>query len=395
MLKIGIFTDLFHPRIIGGGENRLLHLASALAEKGHHIHVITSVVPGHPKKEKLAEGIIIHRIGIPHPKDGTSIVASILYLIHGIVSLRRFAALKLDVVESNTYLPAFLASLFSAITKTPHIMTIHDVYLTDWKYRVGLLLAPFAALIERGLRRLQYSKLVTVSESSKKKLTSMIGFDESGIEVIPNGVSFKEIDSTPPAREHHSVAFLGRLVPHKHVDHLIQAFCILKKASNESTLIIVGVGPERDNLEQLVEQLGVEESVTFAGFIKERDDVYSLLKNVDCLVNPSTVEGFGIALLEAMAAGAVPIVYDLPAYSDFVENGNNAIVVEPGDIRGLADSMIQVIGDESLKERLSQNGLQTAKSFSWSQIGKSVLELYRDAIKERFQVSIPDSMMKS
>lgn len=363
----------------------MLHLTIALARKGHQIHVITSAVPGCPKKERLIEGVTIHRIGIPHPRDGTSMIASLFYFIHGVISLRHFATFDLDVLESNTYLPSYLGALFSAITKTPHIMTIHDVYLTDWKYRTGLLLAPIATLVEKFLTRLPYDRIVTVSQSSKKKLVTKIGFDESRIDVVPNGIPYKMIMESPISTKRYSMVFLGRLVPHKHVDHLIHAISLLKENSNENNLLIIGAGPERKYLEQLVEQLELEDSVSFAGFVSKQTEVYSLLKNADCLVNPSTVEGFGIAVLEAMATGAVPIVYDLPAYSDFVDNRTNALVVNPGDIEGLAKSIMQVITNDSLRERLSQHAMRTAKSFSWPKIGNSVIGIYKKAIEEKFQ----------
>ena len=365
---------------MGGGENRLLHLAKQFVKKGHHVYVFTTSVPGFPRYDEL-EGIRIFRFGLPHPSAGSSLLASIVYLIMGILRLRWIARLRFDIIESNTYAPSYLAALVSVVTGTPHVMTIHDVYLSDWKFRLGRLLAPLGILIEKGLRFLRRNLIVTVSESSRYKLVRRLGFDRASIEVVPNGIPIEDIRSAKPDREQYHLVYLGRLVPHKNVEHAIEGFLRLKRVHPESKMLIIGTGPEKEKLERIADQLGVSDSIYFTGFVHSQEKVYSLLKSGIVLVNPSSVEGFGTAVLEAMAAGTPPIIYDLSAYRMFAKDHVNAIIVERGDVEGLTNAILELIENEKLRRKLAANGLKTANKFSWSSIANRMIVLYEKVVK--------------
>ncbi len=380
-LHIGIFTDLFHPRTIGGGENRLLHLAREMVRIGNRVTIVTTKVKGSPEEEILETGLRVVRIGRPHPLDGTSLISSIIFVFIGFFMLQRWKNLAFDVIESNTYLPCYLAAIVSKILTIPHIMTIHDVYLSDWIYRLGILLVPFAYAIERGLQKIHANHIVTVSSSSKYKICSILGFDSNQVRVIHNGIPFDEIsDYYNESEKKQQIMCLGRLVPHKHVDHVIEALRILHSEGRFLKLVVIGTGPEMKYLENLVHSMKLDEFVELTGFVENPSAVYSELSSSLLFVNASTIEGFGIVLLEAMAAGTPVVAYSLPAYRDFVRCGFNAFLVSPPNPESLSNEIIKLIKNPSLLQSLRENGLETASRFSWNRIALDVLEVYQQVI---------------
>jgi len=145
-------------------------------------------------------------------------------------------------------------------------------------------------------------------------------------------------------------------------------------------LKIIGGGELKEKLIKLANNLGIAEDTYFTGFIPEYSKMIEEMASSTVFVFPSTIEGFGIALIEAMAAGLPVIAYDLPAYKEFADNGKNAILVKPRDIAQLASEVINVLTDEKLYKFLALNGSKTASNFDWSIITEKVLKLYKAAL---------------
>ncbi len=377
-MHIGVFTDLFYPRSIGGGENRIQYLMSELVRQGNKVTVVTTRVPGQPTYEVLNNHIRVIRIGWPHPEGRTSILVSLLFVISGIMMLKKLIALEFDIVESNTYFPSYLGAMFSKVTGIPHVIAIYDVYIFDWSFRVGHLLLPFAIFIEKSLKFLGAEIVTTISEASRKKLVEVLGFRRERIVTIPCGVNLEILNTVESSGKERRVIYVGRLVPHKHVDHAIKAFAKCLETDGSLELLIVGTGPERLTLDRLVERAGLHTKVVFSGFVEDHRNVYRLLKESLILVNPSTVEGFGIILIEAMASGVPVVAYDLPAYRDFIVSGLNGILVQPGDIDSLSTAISTLIQDTRSYNRIVENALKTAREFTWSSIADHTLKIYTE-----------------
>ena len=131
---------------------------------------------------------------------------------------------------------------------------------------------------------------------------------QSNIKIIGNGVDLKRIGEIAPHRETSDIIFVGRLIKEKNVDVLIRAV-----VDKNYRLLIIGDGPERENLKYIISELSLESRVRMIGFLDNHDEIIAHMKSSKVCVLPSTREGFGIAALEAMACGLPVVTVDHPA----------------------------------------------------------------------------------
>jgi len=140
-------------------------------------------------------------------------------------------------------------------------------------------------------------------------------------------------------------------------------------------LHIFGDGDPREPIEREIARLHLRRDVTLHGRV---DRPQEALKQIGVLVLPSIAEGFGLVLIEAMAAGVPVVATDVPGIRDVVRHDQTGLLVDPHDLTGLAFAVMRVIEDAGLRSRLISAGLREVRErFSWSQ----VIEQYRRALK--------------
>src|SRR5262249_35570767 len=125
---------------------------------------------------------------------------------------------------------------------------------------------------------------------------------------------------------------------------------------------------------QTVKHLGLEQAVCFPGFIDD-EDLPALYSGARLFVFPSLYEGFGLPVLEAMGCGVPVITSNTSALPEVA--GDAALLVDPGDVEGMAAAMASILDSASLRERLRQQGFVRAQSFSWETTARKTLDLYR------------------
>jgi glycosyltransferase involved in cell wall biosynthesis len=146
---------------------------------------------------------------------------------------------------------------------------------------------------------------IAVSDITGRDLLHISG--NNRLEIIPNGIDFAQIERIPPSGYESDLVFAGRLIRDKNVDILIRAVKILLPDAPGLRCVIIGDGPEMDDLKSLARDLGVEGAVRFTGFLQDPGEVIGFMKSSKVFVFPSTREGFGIAAMEALACG-LPLV---------------------------------------------------------------------------------------
>jgi glycosyltransferase involved in cell wall biosynthesis len=256
---------------------------------------------------------------------------------------------------------------------TPILATIHDVYSSGWIQRGGFR-KYLMVLFERITLKLPYTKVITVSDASKEKLVAS-GVPREKIEVIPNGVDVRKYDEVKVKKSDiPRVIYIGRLIGYKRVDDLLLAF---SRLDLDAELYIVGEGPERKNLEALARKLGVDNKVTFTGFVSELRKI-ELLKSSHVLVLPSTTEGFGIALVEAMAAKTPVIAADIPALRELVGDEEVGLLFRPRDVDALKMKLERLLKEGELRKQLSHEGYEFVKrKLDWDKVTKEVESLLK------------------
>jgi glycosyltransferase involved in cell wall biosynthesis len=196
------------------------------------------------------------------------------------------------------------------------------------------------------------------------------------MEVVANGVDLGRIESVEAGEQVYDIIYAGRLSAHKRLDLLIEAVGIAKKDLPEIRCCIVGDGPDRENLAKLAEELKVEESVEFLGFLESDEEVISKMKSSKVFVLPSTREGFGITVLEANASGLPAVVVDAKksAASGLIREGENGLLCDPS-APSIASKVEELLRDDLFK-KMAGSSKESAREHDWSEIARKVEEVY-------------------
>ena len=293
---------------------------------------------------------------------------------------------KIDLIFSTHYTIPFL-------TRIKRVAVFHDMtfYLfPEMHQRIKRLY--FKTLIPMSANRC--SGIITVSESTKKDmLNRFTHLNAEKITVIHHGVDILPQDS-PRTKKHHNGAgnilrkhrlkegeyflFVGTLEPRKNITGIIKAFHHLNKAqenvSKKNKLVIVGKkGWFYKEIFESVKKHHLEDAVIFTGYVSE-EEKRTLLKNAFLFLYPSFYEGFGIPVLEAMACGVPVITGNVSALPEVA--GDAALLVPPRHWQEISTSMLKLLSDKHLYEKLSQKGLEQAAKFSWEKTAEKTMELF-------------------
>lgn len=208
-------------------------------------------------------------------------------------------------------------------------------------------------------------QIIAISQSVKKSLVEYLGTPESKIQTIYNGVDTSRFSANNKANmiEPINMIYVGRLIWEKGVQVTIKALSKLPK-DIKWRFQIVGDGNYRQNLEELVNRLNLTSRISFLG---TRSDVPQLFNNADIFIHmPIWEEGFGIAIVEAMAAGLVCICANSGAISEIIRDGVNGYLVEKENENVLAQRIACAVRDglENKLQILSEQAVSDARSFS-------------------------------
>lgn len=237
------------------------------------------------------------------------------------------------------------------------------------------------------------SKILVVSEFTKKEMLEVYGIDEKKVVVAPNGVSDKFKPEIDPGRIEQVcrkyrlpgsfMLAVGTLEPRKNVSLLIKALSHLKKQKSEVPPLVL-VGPpgwnkEYERLKALVEEKGLTESVKFLFYV-ERGDMRALYSAARLLVFPSVYEGFGLPVLEAMAC-ATPVIASNAASLPEV-SGEAALQVPPDDPQAWSEAVDALWDDAERQKEMAAAGLEQVKKFTWKRTAQKTLEAYEQALRD-------------
>jgi glycosyltransferase involved in cell wall biosynthesis len=185
--------------------------------------------------------------------------------------------------------------------------------------------------------------VIANSHATMSDLVQRLHLDKNRISVINNPIDTETIGFNPiktgiAKRDDPVLVGAGRLVPKKNFSDLIRVFALLKRDFPKSTLMILGDGPELENIRNLAEALGVDRSVFFRGFV---NNPFAFFKAADVFVQTSLWEGFGYVLAEAFICGTPVVAYDgHGAMNEILQGGRYGMLVEPGNLSALHDAIL-------------------------------------------------------
>src|SRR6185312_6443262 len=288
---------------------------------------------------------------------------------------------EIDIIHSNNFSPALVGSALSSLFSIPHVMTVHDIFSlcgkNYWKKwgeqanvsKLNVMLAPF---FERLMVKLKHECVHTVSDASKDDLLKF--GEKKPIYVIHNSIDPSPIldEIVNPLQFVH----VGRLVFYKNLEVVIKAIGILKKTQPNVRLVIVGDGPHKKSLQELVKKLDLESSIEFLGYAS-LDEKMKIIATSNALVFPSLCEGFGLVILEAFSQRKPVLVSNIRPMSDVISDGKNGFVLDPYDEKSWAGHLLKLIKNPSQVLEMGREGSKLlADSFNQDLMFSKILEMY-------------------
>ena len=382
-MKIGLVSpyDFAYP---GGVVNHISSLEHHFTKMGHEVKVIAPT-----SKAISAFGDRFILIGKPRsiPASG-SIVRTTLSLnlsprIKGILDHENF-----DIIHLHEPLMPTLCTTVLRFSRSANIGTFHACYHKP-KYTPGKPLdgynfgRPFITLFLKRRARKLNGKIAV----SKPAMEFASKYFPGDYEIIPNGVDVERFspDILPIADfcdGKVNILFVGRLEKRKGFNYLLEAYKQVKQEIPNSRLIVVGPGIRlRRKYEKQVMLEGIKD-VVFVGYTSS-DELPRFYKTADIFCAPATSwESFGIVLLEAMAVGKPVVASNIDGYASVVTHGVDGLLVPPKDEEMLAQVLVSLMRDESLRQQMGARGRSKAQDYSWEHIARRVLDYYTRVLSE-------------
>lgn len=302
---LALVSDAVYPYNPGGKELRYHELTQRLAGRAE-VHVYTMRWWSGPRTR--TEGpVTFHAISRLLPLySGTrrSLREAALFAL----ACLRLITKRFDVLEADhiPYLQIIALRLVATIRRKRFVVTWHEVWGPQaWREYLGRPLGTAAWFTEWLAMRLP-DHIIAASAQTAQRLRAVLG-DQAAITVAPNGIDLDLVSGVAPDLAGTDLVVVGRLLSHKRVDMLLEAVALLHAEGLPVTCRVIGDGPERDGLHHRAQALGIDHAVEFRHDVPEQKDVYALVKSARVFVSPTAREGFGIAVLEALACG-LPVV---------------------------------------------------------------------------------------
>lgn len=366
-MKIGIVC---YPTY-GGSGIVATELGMDLAERGHEVHFISTSLPA--RLDVTMSNIYFHKVNVEtYPLFEFQPYSLALSTI--IVNVTQ--TYGLDLIHVHYAIPHAYAAYFAKqilLDKGIHLPVITTLHGTDITL-VGVHPA-YKPAVEFSINK--SDRVTSVSESLKQETYEYFSI-KNEIEVIPNFIDNTQfdLDETCNCRDSLSserekvIIHVSNLRKVKRVDDVIRVFYEIQKEV-DSKLIIVGEGPEWENVASLIDELGISDKVKSLGKI---NDLYSILCSADLFLLPSQKESFGLAALEAMAARVPVISSNAGGIPEVNIDGKTGYVLPIGDVKGMAEKAIALLKDENLLKEFRVHAKNQAIHFD----KKNVLPLYEN-----------------
>jgi glycosyltransferase involved in cell wall biosynthesis len=339
--------DLTNPE--GGGSELFVEsVAAGLAAEGA---LVTFFCADHGRapRDEIKNGVRYVRRGGRH----TVYSRAALLLLLGRLGRRGV------VVEVQNGMP-FLARLWA---RRPVVVLVHHVHREQWPVVFGPLTAAFGWWLESWVaphvnRDCRY---IAVSEVTRNELADL-GVDPRRTAVVFNGTAPPVATSATPA-DVPTVVVLGRVVPHKRVELVLQAVAALREQHPDLRCDIAGDGYWMPQLRAFVAELGLEDTVTIHGWVSEQEKA-DLLARAWVHAVPSLKEGWGLSVMEAATHGTPSVAFrSAGGLAESVLHGRTGLLVDDED--GLQTALVELISDHDLRRRLGEGARAHAESFTW------------------------------
>jgi glycosyltransferase involved in cell wall biosynthesis len=353
---------------------RILHVIDSLNRGGAEV-MLTAMAPRFRTRGVTCD--IVALIQRPSPLEHSLLNERIdlgYTGVSGLYSPRQIQALArllrgYDIIHVHLFPAQLWTVLAGARSGIPLVTTEHSTENARrrwWFRRVDRWMYP------------QYDRIACISEATAENLIRWCPGIAEKVVVIPNGIPLDTFENARPATlaevPHNAarVIFVGRFDPQKDHPTLLRALTSVPDAH----LLLIGDGPLRSQREQMAQDLGVRNRVSFLGW---RNDVASVLKTSDIYVHSTNFDGFGIAACEAMAAGLPVVASDVPGLAQLVKGAG--ILFPTGDDKALAHHLTTLIKSPEKRREMSRASIQRARQFSIEKTVDGYSRMYESVLQ--------------
>lgn len=390
-MKILMVSWEYPPVVIGGLGRHVHHLSTALAAAGHDVVVLSRHPTGtdagtHPTSDGISEGVrVIAAAHDPHEFTFSSdMMAWTLAMGHAMtragLSLKQPGSERVwrpDVVHAHDWLVAHPAVALAQHYDVPLVSTIHA---TEAGRHSGWVSGPISRqvhAVESWLVR-ESDSLIACSVSMSEEINELFGPGLSATTVIPNGIHAERWPFAPrrPRTGPAELLYVGRLEYEKGVHDAIAALARIRRTHPGTTLTIAGDGTQQEWLVEQARKHKVLKAIRFAGHC-EHAELLELLHRADAAVLPSHYEPFGLAALEAAAAGIPLVTSNIGGLGEAVINGVTGVSCPPRDVAALAAAVRTVLDDPAAAQRRARAARKRLSSdFDWQTVANETAQVY-------------------
>jgi 1,2-diacylglycerol 3-alpha-glucosyltransferase len=379
-MRIGMMADMYKTQV--SGVTNSIALSKLWLEKaGHDVFVFTFG----------DDEVIDHELNIIRT-PGVPLVDTGIYLNLRYNRSARHLLYSMDIVHvHHPFVSGSLALRYCVPRNIPIVFTNHTRY--DLLSHAYLPLLPDSigeAALKAYLAPFYRScdLVIIPSPSMRSILMDHFGLD-TPVEVIPNGLDLSPFHSQQEPLDRPRFGFspedvlliyVGRLSPEKNISFLLRAFYGVTSTYANVRLLIVGGGPERENLESQVKHMHIQDRVHFTGMVAY-NEIPSLLKAADIFVTPSKSETFGLSTVEAMAAGLPVLGVDAPGTTDLIEDGITGLVTSD-DLAVFTAKLVFLSTNHELRYKMGQQAMLASKKYDIQTTTSLLIGHYQRLVEE-------------
>ena len=389
-MKIGIFTDAYNPTT-SGVVTSINMVEKEMKKRGHEVYVFAPTKNVQPNNDQTL--YMVRSIPLLIAKEYKFRIAA----FYSREVAKQVKELGIDVVHTqDEFSLGIFGKIMSRKMNIPFIHTYHTMW-EEYIHYISPIKGNHNSLkkIARKLSRAFVRKadcVIAPSNKTASYLKNECAIKNKPIYIVPTGIDvepFKKENFTQEekdalkesigvSKDEKVILFLGRIADEKSIDVLIDQMPKVFEEYPKAKFVIVGYGPQEDQLKSQVKKLNLQDKVIFTGKIPWKD-VPRYYNMADVFVNASLTETQGLTFIEAMASSLPVVCKYAPNLTEFITNEKNGIFIHNND--EYKDAIIRVLKDEKLRHTLITNGLDTANSLSSDEFGEKLETIYSEMIK--------------
>ncbi len=377
-MKLLFITEFFPSKDLkftGGVESYIFYLIKELS-RTHQITVICRKL-NKSSGDSFNHNIKLIRINALSSRVDSGFLTIPSRLYFTIYALIKGLTLEFDIVVGTNFVTHPSAFLIGFFKRRPKVAWYPDVFIGKWFKLTNFFSATIGELTERISINLPWNAVISLSISTVEKLLKY-GIKKDSITTIYAGVDKSFFSLSVKKEKIFTIISIARLVGYKRVDLLIKSAKILKSKDINFSWQIIGEGPLKDKLINLIKKLNLEDKVKIESNLK-RSELIKKLKNSHLFCSSSEEEGFGMAVIEAGASRVPFVITDIPVFKE-ITRGEGGLFFKKGSASDLAKKIQNLIKDENLRTFLENKAHELSKIYNWSNIAKEFEVVFKDLL---------------